>query len=247
MKKFCLVGRDISYSLSPEIHKEIYRLLGEKADYRLEDVLPNDLPRVINLYDGLNVTKPYKLLIKQYLDSSLSLSVNTVIKQNGRSVGLSTDGEGFLASLKNTGGDKFSCVTVVGGGGAALAVADALTKKGIKTNVYARSYSEAREICRLTGAEPGKADYEPQAVVYCASAGAYLPFCRDRLEYLMDLRYDGSEITSKDFYTVNGLLMLTQQAVRSAFYFLSIPYDEKRIDEISQFIYNSLRSNKNQP
>ena len=237
-KKFCLVGKGISYSLSPKIHRQIYDILGANAEYVIEDVGECEIPRVIAEYDGFNVTKPYKLAVRKYLDSAVE-SVNTVTKQDGKAIGFSTDGDGFIRALKKTGGDGYSHYAVVGSGGAALAVINALKSMGKTPNVFARNQVALEKICDMTACKKGE-NYSPQAVIYCASGGEYLPFDTKNTEYLMDLRYDGSEISLDGAVSVNGLRMLVSQAVLSAEKFLSVNLGEKRIDEIVDIIYNSL-------
>ena len=242
-KKFCLVGKGISYSLSPKIHRQIYDILGVNAEYVIEDVEECEIPRIISEYDGLNVTKPYKLTVKKYLDSAVE-SVNTVIKQYGKAIGLSTDGDGFIRALKKTGGDVYPHYAVVGSGGAAIAVINALKSIGKAPFVFARNQASLEEICALTSSEKGE-NFLPQAVIYCASGGEYLPFDTKNIEYLMDLRYDGNEITLDGVVSVNGLRMLVSQAVLSAEKFLSLNLGNKRIDEIAEIIYNNLCKQKN--
>ena len=46
MKKFCLIGKDIENSLSPKIHKYIFKKFTLNADYRL---------LTIKTFDQLNI------------------------------------------------------------------------------------------------------------------------------------------------------------------------------------------------
>ena len=243
-KKFCLIGKGISYSLSPKIHEQIYDILGVKASYVIEDIDECEIPRIIKQYDGFNVTKPYKLVVRKYLSSAVD-SVNTVIKRGAVVRGISTDGDGFIRALKKTGGDGYSHYAVVGSGGAALAVISALKGIGKNPCVFARNASALEEICALTGCEKGNKKHSYQAVIYCASGGTDIPLDKKNLAYFMDLRYDGSEIKVDGAISINGLLMLVSQAVLSAEKFLSIDLDEKRIDEITEIIYNTLCKPKN--
>jgi len=85
---------------------------------------------------GMNVTIPHKSAVLRYLDSvsprarALS-SVNTICFSNGGSHGDSTDGPGFLASLRDEGVDPAGRrVVLIGAGGSARAVAHALLESG---------------------------------------------------------------------------------------------------------------------
>jgi shikimate dehydrogenase len=70
-------------------------------------------------------------------------SVNTVLFSNGRAEGTSTDGQGFMAALRNggrSGSDELpSRALILGTGGAARAVACALLMKGTKVTVCSRN------------------------------------------------------------------------------------------------------------
>ena len=59
-------------------------------------------------FGGVNITIPHKEKVIPYLDqlagdALLTGSVNTVVSVDGRLIGYSTDGEGFLLSLRNKG------------------------------------------------------------------------------------------------------------------------------------------------
>ena len=72
MQKFCLLGHNIGYSLSPKVHSLIYAELGLNASYTLFDVEQKDFESsLVKLkeFDGFNVTKPYKTKIIPYLNS----------------------------------------------------------------------------------------------------------------------------------------------------------------------------------
>lgn len=137
-KRFGLVGRHISYSLSPVMHKACYEEMGIDAEYGLYDIelaretAQEELNSLIRRegLSGFNVTVPYKALVMETLLSSdtgcldqsaeLAGAVNTV-KVNGRDwKGYSTDGEGFYRSLrKDLRFDPASKkVLILGGGGA---------------------------------------------------------------------------------------------------------------------------------
>lgn len=141
-KRFGLLGRHISYSLSPLMHKACYQELGIDADYKLFDIemekedLPAKLTALVKRekLDGFNVTVPYKVLIKDFLENSAfghldptalaSGSVNTVKVTPGKWTGYSTDGAGFYLSLKKDLNldPAGKTVIILGAGGAGRAV-----------------------------------------------------------------------------------------------------------------------------
>ena len=79
---------------------------------------------------GGNLTIPHKRAAVPYLDrvegeAALSGSVNTVVHRDGRLIGHSTDGKGFLRSLREETGftPAGKSICLLGTGGAALAIA----------------------------------------------------------------------------------------------------------------------------
>lgn len=140
MGKYGLIGQQISNSLSPQIHKSIFKKLHLNATYDLFQL--DDFDREIEAllasqYDGFNVTIPFKLSIIPYLnqldDSALLAgAVNTIKKETIGWVGYNTDGVGFMASLKGRVTPEQK-VLLMGTGGAAFGIASALLSKGFKS------------------------------------------------------------------------------------------------------------------
>jgi shikimate dehydrogenase len=124
------------------------------------DVEPSHLSSVIETLRsenvrGANVTVPLKTLILRHVDrvdpSAQGLnSVNTIYKKQGLLHGASTDGEGFLLSLgswcKSLKGSKGM---IVGAGGAARAVGNALACSGVKTLMIANWIAKEAESLRV--------------------------------------------------------------------------------------------------
>jgi shikimate dehydrogenase len=88
-------------------------------------------------FGGLSVTMPHKEHVAELVDeldaaATALHSVNTVVPiGDGRLKGYSTDGAGFLASLAAEGvRSRGTRVCVLGGGGAARAIVDALARAG---------------------------------------------------------------------------------------------------------------------
>lgn len=250
MKKFCLIGRGISYSLSPRIHNEIYKLYGLDAEYYVEDVAAEEIPEVLARYDGANITKPYKLEIKKHIDLSVDYSVNTVVKRDGTTIGLSTDGRGFSAALDRLSPELRGCkakkAAVVGAGGVAYAVTEQLMLKGYDVRAYNRTACRLKNLTEVTGVKAGRRDFVPDIAIYCISGGAYVPFDAKSLKFVMDLRYGGGCVDFGGLTVHNGLYMLIYQAIFADLEFFSLKSEPKRIDEIADFIYNKLCDSKKQ-
>lgn len=91
MKRFGLIGQNISYSRSKELFDKHNF---EDAEYQIYDITREQLNREFLLqFDGLNVTTPYKKEVCQYLDEvTVDFdSVNCIINDNGKLIGYNTD------------------------------------------------------------------------------------------------------------------------------------------------------------
>lgn len=136
-----LIGSPVAHSLSPAIHRAGFAASGVDWSYVAFDVRDGaagaaiDAVRTLGIA-GLSVTMPHKRAVADAVDrlepSARALrSVNTVSWDDGRLIGSSTDGAGFVASLVDAGVDVDGCrVAVIGAGGAARSVIDALGRAG---------------------------------------------------------------------------------------------------------------------
>jgi shikimate dehydrogenase len=85
---------------------------------------------------GINCTIPHKLNVIQYLDelsesASLIGAVNTIVNNDGRLFGETTDGKGFMESLRANGVDpRGKKIVILGAGGAARAISVELSLAG---------------------------------------------------------------------------------------------------------------------
>lgn len=142
--KLCVIGSPVSHSLSPAIHTEFLRQAGIEGTYTAQEVTEDALPAFVaaarnGAWDGFNVTMPLKERIVPLLDelgSEVTTSVNTVVVRRGRAIGHNTDGAGFLQALPMSPQGK-RCL-ILGAGGAAQAVCDALVSVGAEVTVCSR-------------------------------------------------------------------------------------------------------------
>ena len=129
----CLLGSPVEHSISPAMQNTACRLTGQDLCYLAFDVQPERLPaavaglRAIG-FKGCNVTMPHKNAMAQLVDE-LSLAarlcgaVNTVVNQNGRLVGHTTDGVGWVHSARAEGCDPTGkAIVQLGAGGAGTAI-----------------------------------------------------------------------------------------------------------------------------
>ena len=143
-KKLAVIGKDVSKSVSPQMHSFIAEKMGNSVDYEKisvqEDEFGGKIEGLMNDYDGLNVTIPFKISVMSRLeniegDASVFGAVNTVLCATR--TGYNTDGEGFRMMLENNGVEMSGLrVLLLGAGGAGRSVAKKLLDGGAKVCVY---------------------------------------------------------------------------------------------------------------
>ena len=146
MRLFAIYGNPVAHSKSPLIHNSAFMALGlDDAVYtrvRLdsgEGLVAHF--RSVGL-SGANVTVPFKEDAYAQCDEVRGLAneiqaVNTLVLEGEKVVGYNTDGEGFMASLKEFEG--INKALILGAGGTAKAVAIAMKHAGIECHVLNRS------------------------------------------------------------------------------------------------------------
>ena len=135
-----------THSISPIIHNNAFEKLGINFAYLSFEVNKDNLKdavqsiKTLNMR-GVNLSMPNKKEVIQYLDeisetAKLSQSVNTIVNDNGILKGYSTDGKGFFKSL---GEEKIFVkdknITILGTGGASIAIISQAVFEGIK-NIF---------------------------------------------------------------------------------------------------------------
>ncbi|MDT8419439.1 MAG: shikimate dehydrogenase [Desulfuromonadales bacterium] len=138
--KLCaVIGNPVSHSMSPAIHNAGYAELGLDFAYvpcQVEDVegMLNGM-RAMHNFRGLSVTIPHKVTAMQYVDEVVETdrvigSINTIVKQDGKLVGMGTDGPGALKALTDAAvNPDGKTVLMLGCGGAARAIAFTLAQQ----------------------------------------------------------------------------------------------------------------------
>ena len=136
-----VIGSPIAHSLSPVIHRAAFEAAGLEWSYVAFEVAPGAAAaavaamRALGLA-GLSVTTPHKDAVAAAVDrldpaAAALATVNTVAWDGDELVGYSTDGAGFVASLGAEGIDIAGArAVVIGAGGAARSVIDALGRAG---------------------------------------------------------------------------------------------------------------------
>lgn len=158
-------GWPVRHSASPAMHNAAFAELGLDWVYVPFAVDPQGIGEAVAGVRslgirGVNVTVPLKELVGVHLDDLTPVArrlgaVNTLFWDSGRLVGDSTDGPGFLSALGHAGLRELSgrIVVVLGAGGSARAVVDALAGAGARVLVANRTREKALPLLELGAAD----------------------------------------------------------------------------------------------
>ena len=149
-------GDPIRHSLSPLMHNTAFSALDWNCVYIPCHVKAEELPDAVRAikalhWKGANITIPHKQTVLEELDeitgdSQASGSVNTIINREGRLIGTSTDGSGFIRSIREEGQLELTGKKIIlfGAGGSARAVIYSLIATGILSlAIVNRNFSRA--------------------------------------------------------------------------------------------------------
>jgi shikimate dehydrogenase len=134
-----VVGNPIAHSLSPAIHNAAFSELDLDFVYiacQVENVEHALLGmRAMSNFRGMSITIPHKVEAMKHVDEIAEVdrsigSINTVIHEQGKLLGLSTDGPGALKAIRDAGTEiDEKRILILGSGGAARAIAFTLARK----------------------------------------------------------------------------------------------------------------------
>lgn len=165
-----LLGSPVSHSISPQLHNEAFRLLGLDYVYLAFEVEPGRLKETFEglkaiQIKGFNLTMPLKTAIIPYLDvltpaARLAGAVNTVYCQDGRWIGHTTDGIGYMRSVADAGCDIIGKkMTLLGAGGAATAICVQAALDGVASiDMFKRknaTFDKTADFCQHVEKETG--------------------------------------------------------------------------------------------
>lgn len=142
---YALIGAPINASIGHQFHNRIFGEQDLNAVYVKLLIKPEELLCFFQLisefpFDGLSVTMPLKKLVNSFVEDKMPQvgALNTLKYEDGRWIGINTDGEGAIRAL----GQRFSKVFILGAGGAACALSYAFIERGTEVSVWnRRSYS----------------------------------------------------------------------------------------------------------
>lgn len=165
-KVYALIGDPVEHSLSPIIQNAAFRHLDLDYVYVVFNVKSGGLRDAVYGVKalgirGLNVTMPHKTAITPYLDELDEIacktgSVNTVLNNNGKLIGYTTDGIGALKALRYAGIDPMGKkIVILGAGGASRSISFTLAEHASELVILNRTFSKAKalkdDICKALG------------------------------------------------------------------------------------------------
>lgn len=239
MRKFGLIGKNISYSFSKSFFDKKFKKEGitgaTYTNFDIDNIA--EFPNIINTNPdmvGLNVTIPYKESIIPFLDSLNKKAkkigaVNTIkILENGQLKGYNTDYYGFKKTLKPHLKPKHKRALILGTGGASKAIAYTFKTLNIEYQFVSRKPSKKGQLTYKSLTEDIINTY--QILVNCTPLGTYpnleecpnIPYkgiSKDHIAF--DLIYNPEQTLflkkSQDqkATTINGAKMLKYQAKKA--------------------------------
>ncbi len=160
MKQYAVIGNPVEHSLSPAMYRRIFGDLNLNANHQAHPVKEHELSSVISdirngLYEGLNVTIPYKQKVIPFLDkldehAKNIGAVNCISREGGRLIGYNTDWIGFIYSLSSLNIDiQNRDFILLGAGGAARAILYGLSVENAnKIWIINRTEEKARSLIK---------------------------------------------------------------------------------------------------
>ncbi len=238
--RMALVGSSLGHSISPWIHYDIMDARGIEGTYEMIEINQVNFQEkffglIQGKYDGLNITLPYKQDVIMFMDNLSDEAkkigaVNTIRIRNGVTTGYNTDYYGFLEMMREHAIDiKNKTFTILGTGGAALAVIHALKDNGAADiQVVSRSKASFMDIKTINYAKFQEDNPFSDCIVNCTPVGMFprtssSPLSADNIncDALVDLIYNPETTAlmenamSSGIKAVNGLIMLKKQAEKA--------------------------------
>lgn len=232
--KAAVVGDPVSHSLSPRLFRFFSRSLDVPLEYGAVRVPEGGLPAAVESfrsegYCGLSVTRPHKqaaFALAGSKDEAASAcgAVNALAFSNGAVAGHNTDVPGFLDGLELAGfSPRGKSALVVGAGGAARAVAFALSSAGAAVTICARRPEAAKALAAGLGVSSGE-EAPSDLIVNCTplgwNNGEPSPIASARCGLAVDLVYGRDtaflrQARAAGAQTQDGRAMLAAQAARA--------------------------------
>lgn len=159
-----VIGDPVRHSLSPTLHNAAFDALGVDARSLAFPVADGDGPAAVDAMRalgirGLSVTMPHKEAVlatadRRAVQVEALAAANCLINDDGVVTAHNTDGDGLVRSLRveNDTDPSGACVVVLGAGGAARSVIEALGRAGAADVVVVnRTQARAESAAALAG------------------------------------------------------------------------------------------------
>ena len=159
MVKLALLGKNISHSKSKFVYESI---LGKKIDFSLiessEEEISSNISIFLDLYDGINVTAPFKKFCFELFNSLQIVnknfkkvgSINCVSRKNGITEAHNTD---FISNLILFNAifslKKFNQIIILGDGATSNMVSNILEMLNHKFTIFSRRQNSSIELSTL--------------------------------------------------------------------------------------------------
>lgn len=240
MIKLGLVGEKLSHSISPKIHEEIMRDKGITGTYEIIELPMETFSQGFTViknagFRGINITIPYKEIVIPLLDeispkAKYIGAVNTVLFQDGKSIGYNTDYHGFLLLLKKNNIEiKGKEAIVLGSGGVAKAVVKALLDNGVyDITIVSRGKQNFHGTYTISYEYFREAKLKSDILINCTPVGMYpnvgaSPIPKEFINsnIVIDTIYNPEKTQLLKYAeelglkTINGSIMLYEQAVKA--------------------------------
>ena len=234
-----IIGNPVTHSLSPAMHNAALTAKADNGVY-LPFPAPDLEAAVIGIrglgIQGASVTIPHKEKVMPLLDevdpvASRIGAVNTIVRNNGKLVGMNTDWLGATRALEEESNVQGAQVVLLGAGGSARAIGFGLLEKDASLVLCSRTESRGRSLADELGCswlsltEAG--NLSGDILINATSVGMQpdieetpvpgLPL--SRFQVVMDIVYAPmktrllQEAESSGCAVINGLEMLLYQGV----------------------------------
>jgi shikimate dehydrogenase len=162
IRRAAVLGRPVSHSLSPLLHRAAYAALGlDDWTYDALDVGAEELPELIaglgEEWRGFSVTMPCKQAAVEVADEVDQLprllgAANTLIRTEAGWRAENSDVTGIGMALQLAGVERVASAAIIGAGGTAAAAAVALSSLGAEhVDVVVRDPDRAADVLRILG------------------------------------------------------------------------------------------------
>lgn len=246
-----LLGRKLTHSYSPQIHKQLgdysYELF-EKEPEEIEDFLSH------GDFSGINVTAPYKQAVIPYLDEVSALArklgaVNTIVRRHGKLIGHNTDYFGFLTMVTASGLDVTGKkVLVLGSGGASHTASAVLQELGGNVVVISRSGENNYQNLHLHADASVIVNTTPVGMYPDTGISPVDLTAFPHLEGVLDVVYNPArtklllDAEQRGIVAMNGLLMLVAQAKEASEWFTGTQIEDAVIPAIHRMLRGQMEN-----